>query len=269
MEKILDDVCRDAIAEQQMAEEDGTLLIDAAIHIVELSDVVRWEGLLALEEFMEGNESGFAKWLVMLVVDGTDSDLLCEMAVNEYWMRASKGIYAMVDYIHLRGMLCVQEGLNGKILTDFLQTLIPLKLRPEYREKLLEHQDKQNAMKEKREKENIEKFASIYPVFHSKEVIEKIHVLENKVGEFPNRTIQRVVRDLDNYCAEICIYAMGKEARKKVLENMSSRLAVLVIEDIVHFDSIEEQEVLKYIEKTLSIINKLTEMGEIYESDEE
>lgn len=37
----------------------------------------------------------------------------------------------------------------------------------------------------------------------------------------------------------------------------------------VHFAFIEEQEILKYIENALSIINKLTEMGEIYDSEEE
>lgn len=37
----------------------------------------------------------------------------------------------------------------------------------------------------------------------------------------------------------------------------------------VHFASIEEQEILKYIENALSLINKLTKMGEMYESEEE
>ena len=42
-----------------------------------------------------------------------------------------------------------------------------------------------------------------------------------------------------------------------------------MIGDIVHFVSIEEREVLEYIEKALNVINKLSEVGEIYESDEE
>ena len=39
--------------------------------------------------------------------------------------------------------------------------------------------------------------------------------------------------------------------------------------DIVHFGSVEEPEVLKHAEKTQNNINKLSEMGEIHESDEE
>ena len=113
MERILDDVRRDAMTKLQMTGEDGTLLIDAAVNIVEMSDVAHREGLLALEEFNEDNNSDFAKWLVMLVVDGTDSDLLCEMAVNEYWMRESEGVCAMADYMYIRGMLCIQKGLTA------------------------------------------------------------------------------------------------------------------------------------------------------------
>lgn len=266
MKRILNDVYRDALAKLKESMEDCTLLTDAAVDIIMISRIARREGVLCLEELVEDHESVFVKWLARLVVDGTDSELLFEMVVNEYWMRASEGALAMVDYMYIRGMLFVQEGLNDRILADFLQTLIPQGLRSEYQTKL---QVKLNALEEKKRKENAEKLACIRPVFHDEAVIEKIHILENKIYKFSDRTIQRVVRDLDSYCAGICIYAMSEESRKKVLDNMSSRYAGEVMEDIVHFVSIEEQEVLKYIEKALNVINKLLEMGEIYESDEQ
>lgn len=266
MRRILNDVYRDALAKLKESTEDCTLLTDAAVDIVMISRIARREGLLCLEKFVEDHESVFAKWLARLVVDGTDSELLSEMAVNEYWMRASEGALAMVDYMYIRGMLFIQEGLNDRIIVDFLQTLIPQGLRSEYQTKL---QVKLNALEEKKRKENAEKLACIRPIFHDEAVIEKIHILENKIYKFSDRTMQRVVIDLDNYCAGICIYAMSKESRKKILDNMSSRYAGEVIDDIVHFVSIEEQEVLKYIEEALNVINKLSEMGEIYESDEQ
>ncbi len=266
MKRILIDVYRDALAKLKETTEEYTLLTDAAVDIVMISRIAHREGLLCLEELVEDHESVFAKWLVMLVVDGTDPELLSEMAVNEYWMQASEGALAMADYIYIRGMLCVLEGLNDRILVDFLQTLIPQGMRSEYQTKL---QVKLNVLEEKNRKENAEKLACICPVFHDEKVIEKIHILENKICKYSDRTIQRVVRDLEAHCAAISIYTMRKESRKKVLDNMSSRYAGEVIAEIVRFTSFEEQEVLKYIEKALDVINKLSEMGEIYESDEQ
>ncbi|MCM1233904.1 MAG: hypothetical protein NC489_27680 [Ruminococcus flavefaciens] len=266
MKRILNDVYRDALAKLNESTKDCMLLTDAAVDIIMLSCIARKEGELCLEELVEYHESAFLKWLVTLVVDGTDSELLSEMAVNEYWMRASEGTLAMVDYMYIRGMLLVQEGLYGRILADFLQTLIPQGIRSEYQEKL---QVKLNALEEKNRKENAEKLACIRPAFHNEAVIEKIHILENKICKFSDRTMQRVIIDLDNYCAEVCIYAMDNESRKKVLDNMSLRYAGEVMESIVHFASIEEQEVLKCIEGALNVINKLLEIGEIYEPDEQ
>ena len=155
---------------------------------------------------------------------------------------------------------------NEFILVEFLQTLIPQEIRSEYQAKL---QVKLSALEEKNRKENAEKLACICPVFHDEKVIEKINLLENKICKFSDRAMQGVVRDLELHCAAICIYTMSKESRKKVLDNMSSRYAGEVIAEIVRFASFEEQEVLKYIEKALNVINKLLEMGEIYESDEQ
>lgn len=83
MERILDDVRRDALTKLQMSGKDGMLLIDTAVNIAEMSDVTRREGLLALEEFNENNNSDFAKWLVMLVVAATDQDFLCDILITE------------------------------------------------------------------------------------------------------------------------------------------------------------------------------------------
>ena len=109
MKRILNDVYRDALAKLKESTEDCTLLTDAAVDIVMISRIARREGLLCLEELVEDYESAFVKWLARLVVDGTEPELLSEMAVNEYWMRASEGALAMADYIYIRGMLCVQE----------------------------------------------------------------------------------------------------------------------------------------------------------------
>lgn len=267
MESFLENMHKDAISKLRISTEDGVLLTDAAIDIIMMNGVVQREGLLGLEEFAGDYESSFAQWLVMLIAGGTDYDLLSEMAANEYWMRASEGVYAMVDYMYIRGLLCIQQGgLSDEIFAELLQTLIPPRLRPEF---LIKLQNKQTAVIEKEKKEIAEKFAGVWPIFQDAATVEKIHALEDKICKFSNRTIQRVVRDLDGYCAAVCIYAMDNDAREKVLGNMSLRYRDMIIEDIVRFTPIDEGKVLKYIDKTLCIINKLSERGEINEADKE
>lgn len=268
MERILENVYKDALSKLQASTEDGTPLVNAVVDIVIMSDIVRNKGLLGLEEFAGDHVSSFTKWIVMLIADGTDYDIVAEMAVNEYWMRASKGISAMIDYIYIRGLLCVQEGWNNRMLINFLQTLIPFELRQEYQTKLAEYQAELNTLEEKRKKEDAEKFAKICPVFQDETIIGKIQILENKFRKFSVRNLQRVLREVDSRDMAMCIYAMPKEVQKKILDSLSSRLVAIVIKEVVCFSPIDEQEVLKSIEKALRIINKLSERGEIYEPDE-
>ena len=76
MEMILDAVRQDAIRKLKASNEDKTLLVDAAMYMLSLSEIAREEGLLSLEEAVQDVESEFLKSITLMIVDGTDPDVL-------------------------------------------------------------------------------------------------------------------------------------------------------------------------------------------------
>ena len=121
MKKILDDIRRDAILKLKLSEDkDQNLLIHAALNLLTLSTIARREGLLSLEKIIEYTESEFLKLIATLIIDGTEPNLVIEIAANEYWTNEPEGVQAMIAYFNLRGMIAIQSGENNQILWDWV-----------------------------------------------------------------------------------------------------------------------------------------------------
>ncbi len=261
MKKILDDIRRDAILKLKLSEDkDQNLLIHAALNLLTLSTIARREGLLALEKIIESTESEFLKLIATLIIDGTEPNLVIEIAANEYWTNEPEGVQAMIAYFNLRGMIAIQSGENNQILKELLQSLIPFHWRTTYKKQLEETKE---SSKNSYQKEISEKFTNIHPIFQEKNTLETIPLLEKQIDELSNPSIQRIIRDIENYDLSICVYALSEDARKKILNNLSTRLANVIMEDVIHYHSISEKEVSNSIFKVLSVIEKLYETGEI------
>ncbi len=261
MKKILDDIRRDAILKLKLSEDkDQNLLIHAALNLLTLSTIARREGLLSLEKIIEYTESEFLKLIATLIIDGTEPNLVIEIAANEYWTNEPEGVQAMIAYFNLRGMIAIQSGENNQILKELLQSLIPFHWRTTYKKQLEETKE---SSKNSYQKEISEKFTNIHPIFQEKNTLETIPLLEKQIDELSNPSIQRIIRDIENYDLSICVYALSEDARKKILNNLSTRLANVIMEDVIHYHSISEKEVSNSIFKVLSVIEKLYETGEI------
>lgn len=85
MEKILDDVRRDAFAKLKMSEENVEVLAEAADRIILCCRISRRNGLLALESEAKYTDSEFLRSVMMMVVDAYESEKIVEVATNAYW----------------------------------------------------------------------------------------------------------------------------------------------------------------------------------------
>ncbi len=261
MEKILDimlnQVRLDAItklrnAGQTMQSENQ--IIRAAKDIMALADLARREGLLALEDKVQNISSDFLQHLIILVVDGNCPEIIAEIATNIYWTKAPNGADAMTDYMFMRGILGIQDGINPRTLEDILLSLMPIEQQQKYQIQMeILHQNK-----------DIEKLFHIHANFQNEGIWKSIHYLEKTISELPNRCIQRLLRELENRDLTICIYVFQQEIRKKILDNLSTGLAQAIMEDVSLCASISEQNVSASILKTLDTIGFLQNSGEIY-----
>ena len=125
-------------------------------NIIDLSNTARKEGLLALEEAANGIEDEFLKKGIMLVVDGTDpelvrgimeTDLGCieqrhkkSIAVWEKWGELGPawgmigtliGLILMLKDITVEGILSIQAGENPRVIEEKLKSFLSPSAREE------------------------------------------------------------------------------------------------------------------------------------------
>lgn len=264
MEKIIDDVRRDAVAKLKKATDTKNKLLESAEQIIMLAETARQRGLLALEEIVENIESDYAKQLITLMIDGTDPVIIAEIATNKYWTDAPEDVQAMIYYIYLRGILGIQSGEHPKLLEKILLSLIPIEVCEEYKA-WVDEREKQSQIRY--ENAITEKFSNISTQFSSENTLKSISDLENQLQMYPNPSIQRIARDIDNRTWAVCVYALKGEKhckmQSKLLDNISKRTKNIIMEDVVFNPPINETEICDSIAKMLSIIHQLQKSGEI------
>lgn len=263
MNKLLYEIYRDAIEKLRSSTEDEQrILIDTASDVLTLSELVRHDGLLAMEEAVQDWDSKFGKELVHFTVDGTDPDRLLELASNLYWIEDPQGIQAMIDYLYLRGMLLIRAGEQEYLMKETFRTLIPKKWREEY---VLKIECIERNAEILRQKEISEEFSKIYSVFQDAHTIENVHLLEKEIESLSDRDLQRVVRDVDHQHLAACVYAVNTEMREKILNNVSKRLTYVIMEEVVSDEDRNEEIINENVMKVIGIIHTLRERGVLHQ----
>ncbi len=260
VERWLDDVRRNAICKLREDKCGSKKLGDAVDTVMELYDIRRAGGLLAMEEAAEAAVSDFLKHLILLTAKEVSPKGIIEIATNEYWMNEPEGGEAMVNYLYLRGMIGIQRLESKELLMEVLLSLMPAKQRKEYERLTRERKEEQERL---HKKEIRERLSALCPTFKQKEVQEVIRLLENKIKELPDQCLQRLVRDVD--CRDLagCLYAFEQGTRTRVLENLSTRYRDVVEEEGVKWAFSDEEKLFASVNKVMDIMERLRENGEL------
>ena len=87
-------------------------------------------------------------------------------------------------------------------------------------------------------------------------VFEDILLLDDKA-------IQRVLRDVDNSDLEMALKSANEQVQNAIFKNLSSRLAVMIKEDMEFMGPVRMKDVEEAQQKIVNIIRKLEDTGEI------
>lgn len=197
MEKILDDVRRDALAKLK-GEKDGIQELEDAINtVLYLSRRARYNGLLSLEAEAVNVRSEYLRNIIMLVVDACEPDEIVEFGTNAYWKDDPQGGQAMVYYIYLRGALDVQDGKDPKETLKLFQNLLPTD--PHWQ---ITEQTVQYWMEPER------RFSQIRPVFQDADTQEQVAALEKALSLLSDHALHIFIKDMENYDFVECVYAL-------------------------------------------------------------
>ncbi|MCL2352568.1 MAG: flagellar motor switch protein FliG [Firmicutes bacterium] len=94
------------------------------------------------------------------------------------------------------------------------------------------------------------------------EIKKKMFVFED-IQSLDNRSIQTVLREVDNRDLALALKTSGEDLQNLILSNISKRLAAMVREDIEYMGPVRRSDVEEAQQKIVNIIRRLQDAGEI------
>ncbi len=96
----------------------------------------------------------------------------------------------------------------------------------------------------------------------SEEIRKRMFVFEDIVS-LDNRSIQRIIREIDNSQWAIALKGASEEVKEVVFSNMSKRLVEMIKEDIEFMGPVRIRDIEEAQQNIVNVIRKLEEDGEI------
>ena len=94
------------------------------------------------------------------------------------------------------------------------------------------------------------------------EIRKKMFVFED-ILLLDNRSIQRVLRDVENSTLSVALKSTNEEVQNVIFTNMSQRLAAMIKEDMDYMGPVRMKDVEEAQQQIVGIIRKLEDAGEI------
>lgn len=94
------------------------------------------------------------------------------------------------------------------------------------------------------------------------EIRRKMFVFED-ILLLDDRTVQRVLRDVDNNDLAVALKSANEEVRNLIFSNQSKRLATMIQEDMEFMGPVRMKDVEEAQQKIVNVIRKLEDSGEI------
>lgn len=95
------------------------------------------------------------------------------------------------------------------------------------------------------------------------EVIKKRMFVFEDIATLDNKSIQRVLREVDNHQLAVALKGAGEDVKELIMSNVSKRLAAMIEEDLEYMGPKRVKEVEDAQQKIVNIIRKLEDAGEI------
>ena len=262
--------CSEILADSENAA--GTdKVIEAFDRVMQLQNLARKEGLLALEEAIEPLDmndptQAYLFQMITMVVDGTDPEVLAEIGINTCISRGLPSYDGLIMLMYYRGACMIQCGENPRVIEWYLKSLLPdaslTKLERKACEGALPY-----ALKETEDDESLIRGL----IQDDKEIDEKDHSIAGQVAQtlcmLSDMDLQRILRDTDNKDLIIAMKGLPGKARKCVFKNMSNRLAVMIAKEMEAMGPVRMKDVEEACVKIMKQLIILENIGELQPYD--
>lgn len=246
-------------------QEKETMLWETAQKVMHLCKLARLEGLLALEEAVEeiplDSPQEVLKQLIILLVDGTDPEIIEEIGWNRYYAHLYKDYEALRYFIYLEGALSIQAGVNPRVLEEKLKVMLPPKMYLKYSLKQEEMSQEEERQKGEHLIEKLCKGERLWNLGENGYYVSRL--VDYVICDITDKELQRVMREVEHFTLALAMKGMSGEARKHIFDNLSERLAKWVAEDIMNMGPVRVVDILEASQKILNILIRLIDSGEI------
>jgi hypothetical protein len=212
-------------------------------------NIARKEGVLALEELVHENDNYFFKAIMMLVVDGTDPELVKEIAEILMNSENHTGSALLERILITVGVLSVQAGENPRIAEVKLFSY----LGEAY---LKERGHGTNAIVHEPAILKLEEVVGETP-------LPECAVFDSGLQTMENKDIQTVIKEVDTRTLAIALKGCGNAVAKIVGSNLSQRLESMIAEDIEYMGDKDINEILEEQDKIAAAAKQLAKTGAI------
>jgi len=96
----------------------------------------------------------------------------------------------------------------------------------------------------------------------AEEIRKRMFVFED-ILTLDNRSVQRVLREIDNQDLTLALKGASEEVKNKIFSNMSKRQAEMIKEDMQYLGPVRLRDVEEAQQRIVNVIRKLEEAGEI------
>ena len=233
----------------QCSIEEKKELLPLIDYIVNAAEKARREGLLALEDDLEECKYPLLRMGLQLVVDGTDPEIIEGILTARVVSGNASGKDFLAQNIIHVAALSIQQGDNPRIIEVKCFAYFGEEaeaLQSQFAAEVTEPRDRE---KVKAFEESDGDFAKRFPE------------IEKLLG-FDDRSIQKVLREIDTKELVSMFYGCSQKVKSKILRNMSKRAATLLAGDAMR-GTPSLESVNANVEKVFAIVEKLQQAGEI------
>jgi len=246
-------------------------VIKAYYTIMQFQKVARTEGLLALEEKAESldinnNPQAFFHFMVMMIVDGTDPDLVGEIGMNRYIAFDLPSYDGLMNLMYYQGSRRIQAGDTSAQIGLYLKSMLSQDILKKLERKECENASFTSLKQAEKEQDRIKKLCK-----DETEIDEKDHTIVNQTAltliSISDRATQRLLREIDNYTISLAMKALPGKARAKLFDNMSKRLAFTIAENMEYMGPIRLMDAESACAESMKLFIKLVDAAEVEEYD--
>lgn len=257
----------DEIRREGSSEDQEAKVIDAYELVKKFANVARREGLLALEECAENLDQGnksqelFSE-LLILVVDGTEPKILTEIGFHKIIADHLPSYDGLISLLFLRGSLMIQEGVNPYLMDIYLKSMMPVSCK----KLLAQWESRQKCsmadVAEEQPKDKIRRLCE-----DEKEPEQGDYGIVNQAAlaliALSDRSMERLLREIDNISITVAMKGMPGKARKRIFDNVSTRLGIMLAEDMSFMGPVRMKDVEAACHEILKKLLRLEDRGEI------